>query len=95
MSPRAACRLDTLGFEQVYDYMPGRSTSSSRRVDARSSSRAVIRRGVRDTLALGRHAEVHLVRRSTDGCFRYRTWKERPGTADRHRVECDRQRLHA
>lgn len=31
MSPRAACRLDTLGFEQVYDYMPGRSTSTSRR----------------------------------------------------------------
>jgi hypothetical protein len=26
MSPRAACRLDTLGFEQLYDYMPGRST---------------------------------------------------------------------
>jgi hypothetical protein len=25
MSPRAACRLDTLGFEQVYDYMPGKA----------------------------------------------------------------------
>ncbi|MEA2282760.1 MAG: hypothetical protein QOK21_3367 [Solirubrobacteraceae bacterium] len=24
MSPRAACRLDTLGFERVYDYMPGK-----------------------------------------------------------------------
>ena len=24
MSPRAACRLATLGFEQVYDYMPGK-----------------------------------------------------------------------
>jgi CBS domain-containing protein len=24
MSPRAACRLETLGFEQVYDYMPGK-----------------------------------------------------------------------
>ncbi|BBG05850.1 MULTISPECIES: CBS domain-containing protein [Pseudonocardia] len=24
MSPRAACRLDTLGFSQVYDYMPGK-----------------------------------------------------------------------
>ena len=24
MSPRAACRLDTLGFEQVYDYMPSK-----------------------------------------------------------------------
>lgn len=24
MSPRAACRLDTLGFEQVYDYLPGK-----------------------------------------------------------------------
>jgi hypothetical protein len=24
MSPRAACRLDTLGFQQVYDYMPGK-----------------------------------------------------------------------
>lgn len=25
MSPRAACRLETLGFEQVYDYVPGKS----------------------------------------------------------------------
>ena len=24
MSPRAACRLDTLGFEQVYDYVTGK-----------------------------------------------------------------------
>jgi Mg/Co/Ni transporter MgtE len=24
MSPRAACRLDTLGFAHVYDYMPGK-----------------------------------------------------------------------
>jgi CBS domain-containing protein len=24
MSPRAACRLATLGFEQVFDYMPGK-----------------------------------------------------------------------
>ena len=24
MSPRAACRLDALGFEQVYDYVPGK-----------------------------------------------------------------------
>jgi CBS domain-containing protein len=24
MSPRAACRLDTLGFAQVHDYMPGK-----------------------------------------------------------------------
>src|SRR3954467_8468852 len=24
MSPRAACRLATLGFEEVYDYMPGK-----------------------------------------------------------------------
>src|SRR4051794_7125002 len=24
MSPRAACRLDTLGFPHVYDYMPGK-----------------------------------------------------------------------
>jgi CBS domain-containing protein len=24
MSPRAACRLDTLGFEHVHDYMPGK-----------------------------------------------------------------------
>ena len=24
MSPRAACRLDTLGFEHVYDYVPGK-----------------------------------------------------------------------
>jgi CBS domain-containing protein len=24
MSPRAACRLETLGFEHVYDYMPGK-----------------------------------------------------------------------
>jgi CBS domain-containing protein len=25
MSPRAACRLETLGFEQIYDYVPGKS----------------------------------------------------------------------
>lgn len=25
MSPRAACRLDALGFEQVFDYMPGKA----------------------------------------------------------------------
>jgi hypothetical protein len=25
MSPRAACRLETLGFEQVYDYAPGKA----------------------------------------------------------------------
>ena len=24
MSPRAACRLDTLGFEHVYDYLTGK-----------------------------------------------------------------------
>lgn len=24
MSPRAGCRLEALGFEQVYDYMPGK-----------------------------------------------------------------------
>src|SRR5512135_1364301 len=24
MSPRAACRLATLGFQEVYDYMPGK-----------------------------------------------------------------------
>jgi hypothetical protein len=24
MSPRAACRLETLGFSEVYDYMPGK-----------------------------------------------------------------------
>src|SRR5919204_3411425 len=25
MSPRAACRLETLGFERVYDYVPGKA----------------------------------------------------------------------
>jgi Mg/Co/Ni transporter MgtE len=25
MSPRAACRLDTLGFEHVYDFLPGKA----------------------------------------------------------------------
>jgi len=25
MSPRAACRLETLGFEHVYDYVPGKA----------------------------------------------------------------------
>ena len=24
MSPRAACRLETLGFDKVYDYVPGK-----------------------------------------------------------------------
>src|SRR3954447_9779698 len=25
MSPRAACRLETLGFSEVYDYLPGKA----------------------------------------------------------------------
>ena len=30
MSPRAACRLATLGFEQVFDYMPGKADGMAR-----------------------------------------------------------------
>ena len=52
MSPRAACRLETLGFEQVYDYVPGKSDWLARGLptegeDAdRSRVRALARDGV-------------------------------------------------
>jgi hypothetical protein len=39
MSPRAACRLDTLGFEHVYDYMPGKADWLARGL-AREGDRA-------------------------------------------------------
>lgn len=45
MSPRAACRLATLGFEHVYDYMPGKVDWMARGLpmegDKASESRAI------------------------------------------------------
>jgi hypothetical protein len=35
MRPRAACRLETLGFEHVYDYVPAKPSGS--RITSRSS----------------------------------------------------------
>lgn len=47
MSPRAACRLATLGFTQVYDYMPGK-------VDWLARNQPVEGTGA-DTPTIGRH----------------------------------------
>lgn len=37
MSPRAACRLATLGFENVYDYMPGKVDWMARALPAKGT----------------------------------------------------------
>jgi hypothetical protein len=43
MSPRAACRLATLGFEQVYDYMPGKADWLARGLPVKGDREAVRR----------------------------------------------------
>ena len=45
MSPRAACRLATLGFEHVYDYMPGKVDWLARGL-AREGNKASERRAI-------------------------------------------------
>jgi Mg/Co/Ni transporter MgtE len=43
MSPRAACRLATLGFEQVYDYMPGKADWLARGLPVEGDQKPVLR----------------------------------------------------
>jgi CBS domain-containing protein len=45
MSPRAACRLETLGFEQVYDYVAGKADCLARGL-SREGEKAGERRAV-------------------------------------------------
>ena len=45
MSPRAACRLETLGFERVYDYVPGKVDWMARGLP-REGQKAAERRAV-------------------------------------------------
>ena len=45
MSPRAACRLETLGFERVYDYVPGKVDWMARGLP-REGEKAAERRAV-------------------------------------------------
>src|SRR5919109_2479102 len=45
MSPRAACRLETLGFEQVYDYMAGKADWLARGLP-REGTRAAQQRAI-------------------------------------------------
>src|SRR5919197_2221281 len=58
MSPRAACRLDTLGFEHVYDYMPGKADWLARGL-SREGDKAAEPRAVdyarRDVVTCGLH----------------------------------------
>ena len=50
MSPRAACRLATLGFTQVYDYMPGKVDWLARNlpIAGTAADAAIIGRYLRD-----------------------------------------------
>jgi predicted transcriptional regulator len=43
MSPRAACRLEALGFEQVYDYVPGKADWLARGLPTEGEPRAARR----------------------------------------------------
>ena len=45
MSPRAACRLELLGFERVYDYVPGKSDWLARGLPFEGSAASVPRVG--------------------------------------------------
>jgi hypothetical protein len=69
MSPRAACRLDTLGFEHVYDYMPGKFDWLARGLP-REGERATDPRAVdfagRDVVTCGLHDRVGEVRERVD-----------------------------
>ena len=40
MSPRAACRLETLGFREVYDYVPGKVDWLARGLDSETEQAA-------------------------------------------------------
>jgi Mg/Co/Ni transporter MgtE len=66
MSPRAACRLATLGFEQVYDYMPGKADWLARGLPANGDQTPPrrVKDVVRDDVVrAGLHEPVDQVRR--------------------------------
>jgi Mg/Co/Ni transporter MgtE len=69
MSPRAACRLATLGFEQVYDYMPGKVDWLARGLPVESDQEPVqsVKDVVRDDVVRARLEEpVGQVRRRVE-----------------------------
>jgi hypothetical protein len=53
MSPRAACRLETLGFREVYDYVPGKVDWLARGLGSEGEDAAEVRAGevARDDVA--------------------------------------------
>lgn len=59
MSPRAACRLETLGFEHVYDYVPGKTDWLARRLQREGDSAKEQRAGdlARDDVVTARLGE--------------------------------------
>jgi CBS-domain-containing membrane protein len=69
MSPRAACRLETLGFEQVYDYVAGKADWLARGLP-REGEKAVERRALDlvrdDAVVCGLNEKVGDVRRRID-----------------------------
>lgn len=65
MSPRAACRLATLGFEHVYDYLPGKVDWLARglpREGARASEPRVLDFARRAVVTCGLDDDVATVR---------------------------------
>jgi hypothetical protein len=69
VSPRAACRLDTLGFEHVYDYMTGRfdwiARGLPREGEKAGEPRAVDFAG-QDVVTCGLHDPVGEVREAVE-----------------------------
>jgi hypothetical protein len=69
MSPRAACRLETLGFEQVYDYMPGKADWLARglpREGAKAAERRAIEFARQDAVTCHRTDTLAAVRPRVD-----------------------------
>jgi CBS domain-containing protein len=70
MSPRAACRLDTLGFEHVYDYVTGKSDWFARGLP-REGEKAAEPRAIdfarRDVVTCELHDRIAMVREQVEG----------------------------
>jgi hypothetical protein len=65
MSPRAACRLDTLGFEHVYDYMAGKADWLARglpREGDKSDQPRAVDYAVTDAVTCQPHERIGAVR---------------------------------
>jgi CBS-domain-containing membrane protein len=69
MSPRAACRLDTLGFEHVYDYLTGKADWVARGLP-REGDKAAEPRAIdfvrRDVITCGLQDHIGAVRERVD-----------------------------